>query len=117
MSVCCYLAPNPIPSVVAGDRAVVPRPEAALARPWHALPEAATCGADLQDAASADCGSQDGTSPKGSPRPPRRCLRRRVHTRERAPGHIADLVGVACWLVCGGRDARSANSERPAAVT
>src|ERR1700758_5441125 len=57
MSVCCYLAPNPISSVIAGDRAVVPRPETALARPWHALPEAATCGADLQDAARADCGT------------------------------------------------------------
>jgi hypothetical protein len=81
MSVCCFLAPNPISSVTAGDRAVVPRPEAAPARPWHALPETATCGADLQDAARADCGSQDGTSPKGSPRPPRWCLQRRVHTR------------------------------------
>jgi hypothetical protein len=57
------------------------RTEAALPRPWHALPEAAACGADLQDPVSADCGSQDGTSQKGSPRLPRRCLLRRVHTR------------------------------------
>jgi hypothetical protein len=42
---------------------------------------------------------------------------KRTHCLWREQFQIADLVRVACWPVCGGRDARSANSERPCPVT
>jgi hypothetical protein len=57
-------------------------PEAALCEPPHACCRRPLPAAPVQNPVSADCGCQNGTSPRGRPSPmPRRLLSRRVKTR------------------------------------
>ena len=58
-----------------------------LAAVLAALCWAATCGADLQDAVSADCGSQDGTSRREALAHPDGAHDGECIPAERAPGH------------------------------